>query len=246
MSLDPSPRRRELGQDKEPRYRGWLPRELLPCDAGAKSRLLIMLPKCLLDARELSLDLDDEQGAGVGMPSEDVDRAALAIDCIGHFQPELPARLRQQVDDRADQARVTFVEQSIEVTASPSKLDEQVRVEHARDGSHLGERNLLQVTALHQRHDTLRHACAPSHINLAPTEAVTQRAESRADSDVHVATVRARPYSPITQQAVSSYPKIVESGGPAGRVTGRGTFGVSGLTPAARLSLWDFTCQIRR
>jgi len=110
----------------------------------------------------------------------------------------MPARLLQQIDNRADQARVTFVKQSIKVAASPSELDHELRVEGARDGSQFGQGDLLEMTTLEERHDALRHARAASHIDLAPTKAVSQRTKPSSDSDIHRTRLPAAPYLPVT------------------------------------------------
>ncbi len=109
-----------------------------------------MLPECLLDTGERGLDLDDEQRADTLVPGEEIDGAALAVDRIRHFEPDLPAEASKQRDDRSNQSCVTLVNEPVEMTSAPVQLNGELGIERSGDSPQVGERDPLEMAALDQ------------------------------------------------------------------------------------------------
>ncbi len=78
------------------------------------------------------------------MPCKDVDRAALAVDRIGHLQPHVPAVATKHRDDSAHDGRVRLIHEPIEVASPPPKLRGELGIKLARDPAQLSDRDVLE------------------------------------------------------------------------------------------------------
>jgi len=90
-----------------------LPATLLGDQARHESQLLRQRHQESLQIGQSRLDLYEEQGALARMPSEDVDRAAFAVEVEREFRVRLPAKPSQFGDDRLDYPGVVAIDQPI-------------------------------------------------------------------------------------------------------------------------------------
>jgi hypothetical protein len=203
MALDTAAWRRETGQDEETPDRPGVPAELLHSDAASQPGLFVVLPQRLLHRDEVCLDLDDEERSSAFMPSEQVDRSTFTVDRIRDLGPDIPAACPKKLSRLADQRRVVLIEHSIEVAASPAKLDEELRVEREGDAPNLVQGDEVQPPSLDQRDDILRDPGTTPEFRLGPASSMPQRSEASADPDLHVARMASTACFPIIYEAGS-------------------------------------------
>ena len=139
MALDATPRRRKAGKDEEATDVEWPPPELLRDDPTGQPDLLIVLSECLLERNKVCLHLDHHERSTGFVPPEQVDRSALAVDGIRHLGPDLPTAPAKEIRRLADQGRVAFVHEPIEVPAPPAELNEELGVECLSDRPEIRE-----------------------------------------------------------------------------------------------------------
>lgn len=152
-------------------------RERVPAEPSGDDSRQPVLPieraQELPDVDELGLDLDDEKGAHGWVPAQKVDDATLAELREGDLGSDLPGpgrRAREHgawdrgapgcgdtdrgdpVDSETGQRRVPYVQDTIDVDRSRSRVQLDPDLEGAGDGANGVERNLADVPALDARH----------------------------------------------------------------------------------------------
>ncbi len=88
-------------------------------DMAGEAGLGVQGPEQLLHVHESGLDFDHEQGAGGGVPGEQVDPAALAISAVADLDTDDPPPSLQATFDGGADRGVTGIEQPIELRAVP-------------------------------------------------------------------------------------------------------------------------------
>ena len=177
-------RSREIGQHKQSRSHSSMPPESVGRDASREANFLVVLAQRALDRHDLGLHLDDKERACRLVPDEQVNRASLAILGVRNLCPGDPPRSLEDLGDAADESRVAFVHQAIEVAATPSKGDNQFRVEGSRDCANPSEGHVLDAPTFDPGHHVLRLAAAGSQILLRPGSAVAEPANTASDPRV--------------------------------------------------------------
>ena len=132
-SRNPAPRRRRRGQNEQSSDGRRLPTEPIPDDRTSQAHFLIVPAKGLLGRRELRLELDDKQGATGGVPREQVNRSAFAIDRVADLGQHRPAVTSQDVSDNPAQSGVPLVEEAVEITAAPADVHDDLRIQCSSD-----------------------------------------------------------------------------------------------------------------
>src|SRR5262245_23478330 len=129
MSVHAPSRRGGVGQHEEARHRSDVPAEPRPCDVGRMTNLLILPAERGFGARHVRLDLDHEDSLRAGMEAEHVDRTAVASELVGHLRHRHPAVLLEPLDRGRDEMSVTLVDDSIDLTATPTHVQFEFRLE---------------------------------------------------------------------------------------------------------------------
>src|SRR5664279_5648549 len=80
------------------------------------------------------------------MEAENIDRPALPIDGIGHFDLREPGRISERGHDRADEPRVAFVQGSVEVAASPANVEVGPGIQRGEDPANGPDRERFEVS----------------------------------------------------------------------------------------------------
>src|SRR5258706_6719079 len=81
-----------------------------------------------LHVGEARLDLDEQQGPMDGVPSQDVDRATLAVHAEGVFGEALPPQAMKLRDDRLDDLRMAAIDEPIGEPSAQSKLEDRLEL----------------------------------------------------------------------------------------------------------------------
>jgi hypothetical protein len=185
VTLDPAAGGRQFGKHEEARRPGGLPSELFRRNTGRESRLRVVLAERLFDVDQLGFDLDHEQHSLAWMPREQVDRAAFAIDGIRDLGTYDPTRRAEHVRDRTHERCVSFIDEPVQVAASPPELDNEIRVQRSGDPANGLQRETFEMAALEQRYQALRDAGTGRQVALSPAKSLTERSEARADPEIH-------------------------------------------------------------
>lgn len=130
----------------------------------------------VVDIDELRLELDDKEHRPVGVPSQHVDDAALAIDRIRHLGPERPRRKCLQVTSkRFVEQRMAPTEHPIDFPTTPARDEIDPQVDRRRQSPEHADRHTLEVTALEQRYGAARYPRGAAEIRLAPAAPPAQQ-----------------------------------------------------------------------
>jgi len=174
VPFDATAGRRQVRQHQQPRRRHSPPSEAFIGDPRRQPDLLIVLAQCRLDRHELCLDLDHEECPRGRVPRKKVDRAAFAVYGVRDLGLRGPAACLQQLGHATQDCGMAFVEQTIELSASPAKGDHQVRIERAGDRSDAAYRHVTDASTLDPGHHIPAFAGMRGEIRLSPTTVVAE------------------------------------------------------------------------
>jgi hypothetical protein len=138
---------RKVGKDQESCGSSCLPSEPLGRNPPRKPHLLVVLPQRPLNGHHLGFDLHDQQRTCRLVPGEQVDRAALSVHRVRNLGPGDPTGSFEELGDPTDKRRVAFIHQAVEVAATPSEGDDQLRVEGAGDRARPSEWHIADPPA---------------------------------------------------------------------------------------------------
>ena len=201
VARDPPPRCRRCGEHEQTRDRAWSPRRPLVCDRRRvsvrprkddrrKAHLLVELAEGRLDGDQLRLDLDHEQRVALDVPAHDVDRAALTEVGIRHLDLGAPTSVSEHRDSRTDERGVTLVQEPVECTAPPAKVDFDPCFERLGDRPQRGHGDFVDVPRLEPGDHRLAHVRCGPEVPLPPPATPTKSAVGRAETRViHARTV---------------------------------------------------------
>jgi hypothetical protein len=114
-----------------------------------------------------------------------------------------------------DERRVPFVHEAIKVSATPSELGREFRIELPRNAAKVSDRDLLDATTFDQRDEPAGHPGARGEVVLSPAEPVSQGSIAPADLNVvHRGMVSRLAYRRVNRKLGSPYPAIVRPGSP--------------------------------
>jgi hypothetical protein len=89
---------------------------------------------------------------------------------------------------------VAFVHEAIHVAATPSKGDDDLRIERLRDRANAAKGHVPETTALHARNAVLRLPGTKCDLLLRPRPAMPQAAQPASNPEVvHRTTIARRP-----------------------------------------------------
>jgi hypothetical protein len=169
MSGDPATVRRALRHHDPRRHADRLGDDNSgsPRDARRESTLSVHGPKKLIEIGDVRLELDDKQHSPGRMEPEDVDHAALAADRERHLRPDHPAiESFKPTRDELVQLGVAAVEQTVEVTGTPSRGEVDPHIDSRRDRPDRVDLDGADVTALQSGDRRLGHAGESRQIGL--------------------------------------------------------------------------------
>jgi hypothetical protein len=189
------------------------PSPSVPCrDPMCEPGLLAVLAERFLERDEVGLDLDDEDRATCRVPSQQVDRASLAVDRAGHLRPDEPAERLEHPCGPSDELSVAFIDQAIEVAAAPLDRQADLCIQRGRDASDLGDRHASEVAALEPGHEVLRHSSPCRHVRLPPAKSVADRPKRPADPRIlHPSIFVVRTYRVVIYASRASKARLVSS-----------------------------------
>lgn len=107
------------------------------------------------------------------MPPQEIDRPSVAEDGERHFDLHLPGARLEICGDLAHDGCVPFVQESIELAASPPDDLHKIRIESREDTGDRAHRQVVDLSALEARDLALADTPSPCHIDLAPSEAMS-------------------------------------------------------------------------
>ena len=164
---------RRVKYDKEPRHDDWPPTKAICDDSRGETILYIEPADRVVDGRELGLDLNDQCEALVGSKREEIDASALGEYREGHLSRDLPTEVREVVGNLAQEERVPFIQQAVDLPAPPAdqpfvpSVDRREREpEHSR-----GEG--CEVTPLDEGNGLLRNPSRAGNVQLPKSAAAT-------------------------------------------------------------------------
>ena len=167
VSGDPPTVRPPFSHGKEHRDGVRVPAEV-GGDLPRETRLAIERRKELADVDDLGLELDHEKGAGASVPREQVDGSALPIDRERDLRPDEPAADPIQAGDASlREARVTGIDEAVEVAATPPDHVLHPDLEGAGDSMNDIAAHLAHEAALYARHRLIGHTGEAGDIGLA-------------------------------------------------------------------------------
>lgn len=124
------------------------------------------------------------------MPGQDVDGATLAEVVEPEFERRLPPEVSQDPDRALDQCRVGRVDETIELGAPPTRLEDDLDVHRRRDAANGLDREAAHVPSLEERDVRLRHASRRREVFLAEASPVAYRPDDCPQSlVVHVGSM---------------------------------------------------------
>lgn len=161
-------------------------------DGVSKSRFPILSGEHRLHIRNDRFHLDDEQGRGLLMPGEDVDRTALATDRKGDFGDDLPPRLSEHDQNCLDQSRMLGIEEAIGCLAVPVHAERHASAQLLDDRFQPPDREPSSAAALDSGDQRLREARPLREVQLAPTAPMAQRSHDSTEAhSIHPRTLLA-------------------------------------------------------
>ncbi len=107
-------------------------------------------PDLVVDGGQLRLDLDDQREAVGWSKRQDVDRATLAEFSELDLDVCLPASANELVRDLTDKERVPFIEQPIDLAASPRDCAFEAGVDRREGTPEHPDRKRRQMSTLDQ------------------------------------------------------------------------------------------------
>ncbi len=146
--------------------------------------LLVGLAAEVLERRQLRLDFDHERGAASREGREDVDRASFAEHGVADFNLCLPAVRSNHVDDRGNEGGMCRVEQAIQLPSAPADRAFEPCVDRSEQPSHAPNRDGVEVAALDERHELLRHPGPVGQFALGQTPSLTKQSKRSTQPDV--------------------------------------------------------------
>jgi hypothetical protein len=158
-----------------------VPSESVGRDPPGKAHFLVVLSQGRFHGYDLGLHLNDERRACRLVPCEQVDGASLAVHRIRNLGPSDPPGPFEELGDRADEHGMAFVQEAIEVPATPPKGDDQFGVERTGDRANPTERHIVDAATFDPRDGILRLTRAGSEVFLGPGSAVAEPANSTSD-----------------------------------------------------------------
>ena len=157
-----------------------------PHDLAGQSTLAIHRPDQLVDVHDVGLELDDEERLTPRVPGDDIDHASLAVDRerdLGRQDPARELRGEHRRDDLVERG-VARVEQSIEITGPPPRMQLEPDVQRRRHRADRVEGERARVAAFDARDRRCRHARPLGEIALPPTTLESDRTHRRSEPDV--------------------------------------------------------------
>lgn len=154
-------------------------------DPAAKSCLSIERAEQFPDIDDLGLELDNEQRATTGVPREQVDHAAFAVDGKRHLGPDGPAVDGvEPADADLGEAGVAGADHPLQVAATPPRQQVHAHLEDCPDRAKRAQAQGIEVASLDPRHRGVRHPCSPCHVLLPKAQPQPDAAKPRAQLDV--------------------------------------------------------------
>lgn len=146
------------------------------------TRLAIELRKQVLKVGQAGFDLDDEQSPVVGSPSENVDRASIAVVVERELGCHLPSGSSQGGDCDFDQSRVARIDEAIEIAGAPLRCQRNSDLERLGDLSNQAQG--IHPTALQLRDGLLADTRQSSKVALPEAALMANGAHDRTESEV--------------------------------------------------------------
>jgi hypothetical protein len=154
-------------------------------DVGGEPPISIDLPNEATDVVDSGLDLDDQQHTTLFVPSQDVDRSALAEDRKRHLRLRGPAgKAGKPPQDVLHHRCVMRVEEPAELTAVPPRDEITTSVKCCEDPSNDGQRSRVQTSGLETGDRRGRDVRCPAQVDLRPAPVHAQRLDCSPDLEV--------------------------------------------------------------
>jgi hypothetical protein len=157
-----------LNDDNQPAERYSTPTSIAREEAWHHTTLPIQGCEQLLHVEEPGLDLDDEQGARRGMPSDDVDRTAISVMIEGQLRHGLPAPRSQVPEYLLHDGGVTVVEKARYLSSEEAWHELDRHANRLTDETDDPQVQPSRAPCLHQRYRRLIDAGCRLQIHLAP------------------------------------------------------------------------------
>jgi len=118
------------------------------------------------------------------MPADEIDRSGFPIDRKRHFELGVPTAPLQEPGRAADDGRVSFVKQAVEVAAAPSQPDRETGANSPSQGSEGVDLHSADQPALGERDLMLTDIGRVAEILLTPVAPMPERPQRPTDPNV--------------------------------------------------------------
>ena len=175
MSVDAASARGRLGHDHPARGRGGRP-TAFGSDLRSEATLSIDRSHEVVDVDDVGLQLDDESRARRCVPGQEVDHSPFPVDRerqLGHDGPTPDAA--KVTGELLVQASVACIEQSVEITATPSRDDVDADLKRGGVRPDGTQRVVVEVPTLDPRDHRSMDADRLGQILLTPTSTMADR-----------------------------------------------------------------------
>ncbi len=123
------------------------------------------------------------------MPPQQIHRTPVGEYGERHLDLYLPGACLEIRGYPTDNRRVPFVEEPVELAASPSDELDDIRVECREHTHDRADGQVVDLSALEARDLALADTGSPRHIGLSPAEAMSQGSRDAAQAEVAHATI---------------------------------------------------------
>jgi hypothetical protein len=123
------------------------------------------------------------------VPPQQIHRTSVSKYGERHLDLDLPGARLEIRGDPADDGCVPFVQEPIELAASPSDDLDEIRIESREDTRDRAHGQVVDLSALEARDLALADPGSLRHIDLAPAEAMSQGSGDAAKAEVAHATI---------------------------------------------------------
>ena len=175
-------------------------------DPLPKATLHVQAPNRVVDGRQLRLDLDHEGDAAGRLQPKNVDRSTLAILGERDLDVDIPAQANELICHMADEGRVTFIEQPVDLSAAPRNQGVEAGVDRGERAPEDSDRKRREVSSLDQGNGLLRETGSGGEFPLAESAPTTERAKQPSDTHVVHASMVLKVTYPRRIREVSGTP----------------------------------------
>ena len=139
----------------------------IPGHPGSKPAFAIDGAHQVVDVDDLGLQLDDEEAGRCGVPGKHIDHAPLAEHGEGHLRLQDPAIvLHEACGNRLVHRRMASIQQAPEVSALPSRRQDDRAIERRSDRSDRTKTSTRDPATFDEPHDGPRDACSDCELGL--------------------------------------------------------------------------------